>query len=691
MANDQPPVTTDGNPFSLLAYIVFKVRRGIEDQENANRPPRWVRIARGAKFKDEIIGKGVGFAVQGLADAVTFLAELTLDLEELLFQTDAAKAMAEVVLRMVSAVGDDEFKDGIAAIFDEDGNNPTLAELNSVLDSIQGATEDIERVLDYIPEPEDVRSLGHELYLLMCLIQHPFPRKAADNTIDTGSTDLKHSEKQVDQVEVGKIWPLIWAYNVRTAPADRKKVTARGLGSNEDNTAELRFFGLRRLWTADLAQLPHKVESIWQGNDDSVEIYEYDFAPNVADDANTKTFNISKEDFKDLILLLDRHGYKTPALDANTLNWDNIRINLMKFQYLNDLAVTGELDNATINRLLNLDFDRKNLRRAVPYRAAQWPWPTPSVTPQNPDPPDPPPASPLDGYLQLINPGADEFDDEGINVQSNAGSPYDYYVVPTLPGGISPKSVNNWPKKQGWLSEANNARGFVALRSRARNPQAGDTPPSGASADGRFVGGLYSEGESAHGEYFWAGRHTEPWKPGRTGVPVDGLFGGGKPLPESPNGPVISRMYQWVKFPDWLIGPNAAPVPGMKLYMTAAALQRSLFSDRNGNGYSDQGRIRLELHTSFDANVTPMALPVAVAAAASSTTDWFPSHGLTAAVLDIALVDRQRLWVLRRTDELEIPPGTVAACLVVEGRYQSAYDIDAYFEDFQIQFRWRLP
>ena len=675
MTNGDAPDTTDGNPFSLLAYIVFKVRQALEGQVTPNRPPRWVRISRGAKFKDEPIGAGVGFAVQGLADSVTFLAELTLDLEELLFQTDAAKAMAEVVLKMVSAVGDDQFKAGIAALFDDSGNNPTLQEVNSVLDGIQNAVEDIETVLEYIPEPEDVESLGHEFYRLMCLVQQEFPRDSNDNSIDTGNADLVNPELQIDIAQTGKVWPCIWAYNDGAAADQRKHVTARGLGDDEAGSVDLEFFGLRRLWTHDTNALPQRAKLVWSGDAGEIEIYDHNFDP-----ALDPTDNIAETDLSSLIELLNTHGYNDPDIGAAVANekWAAIRVNLMKFQFLNDLAVTGELDNSTVNRLLNLDFERKNLRRAVPYESATWPWDTPNQ----------PPVTGIDGYLRLINPGAENFDEENVAAQSQAGSPYRYYVLPTSPGGILPKSVDNWPEKQGWLSEANNARGFVGMRSRAANPAAGDTPPSGDTS-GRFVGGLYSEGEAAFGDFFWAARHTEPWIPGRKGTPgSNALFGGQQPQPESPDGPVISRMFQWVALPDWL-DPNAPPEVGLTLYMQASALQRSLFSDRNGGGYPDQGRIRLELHPTFDAATTPLNLPAVGVASASSTTEWFPSHGLNAAILDIAIADRKRLWTVRRSQRLEIPVGTAAVCLIAEGRHQSAFDIDAYFEDFKIQWMWR--
>ena len=42
---------------------------------------------------------------------------------------------------------------------------------------------------------------------------------------------------------------------------------------------------------------------------------------------------------------------------------------LRAFQQINDIPVTGKLDNATLNRLFHLDFDAKNLKRAKRFKA----------------------------------------------------------------------------------------------------------------------------------------------------------------------------------------------------------------------------------------------------------------------------------------------------------------------------------
>ena len=46
----------------------------------------------------------------------------------------------------------------------------------------------------------------------------------------------------------------------------------------------------------------------------------------------------------------------------------SLKKKLGAFQKLNDIPVSGKLDNPTLNRLLHLDYDAKNLKRAKPFR-----------------------------------------------------------------------------------------------------------------------------------------------------------------------------------------------------------------------------------------------------------------------------------------------------------------------------------
>lgn len=625
------PATTTGNPFSLIAYVLFKTRHALEAQES-DRPPRWVRIARGRDFAGDQLGGFVRTAVGGLASSTSYMAELTLDIEELLLQTDAAKAIAETSLELVAAATDADFQAGITALLGNDIND----NLATAFASINGAATNIQGYLGYIPEPHDVRQLGHELYRLLCIVQRPFPRNAAGN-IDTTATELV-GEEHVELEMSGKVRLCAWAYDL--------PVRTRGLGPAENVHRDLTRLGARRLFLPGAAGLAPHTRASWPFDGESIELFDFDLA--------------TPTDLAELVALLQAHGYQDHPMPVTpTTMTAEIVANLLQFQHLNGLPLTGELDDHTLNRLHNLDFGRKNLRRAVRYRDEAWPW----VTDTNTDP------LALGGELEVINGGADAPAREGIPVV--ARTPHPYYAVPTTPG--------SWPAGRGWIADSAGVPGFVALASRSRNPD---------EQGGRYVGGRWSEGEAAFGRFFWAARHVEPWKDGRTGEPDAGaLFGANQP----PEG-AVSRMYQWIPLPSWL-DPATPPLVGAQLYVYASVLQRSLWSDRNASGFSDQGLIRLEAHPAGPGAYVTTASPRPDVAAAGAASELFPSHGMTAVMLETPEVDRRRTWVLRRTPELELVPAAqvAALCLVVEGLHRSAYDTDAYFDDLRVHYEWRLP
>ena len=169
--SNENPDLSGTNPFQLLAYVLFKVRQSLEEEE-PKRAPRWVRVvrAREAQGSADVIGKAVKAAVGGFTAALSFVVELTLDIRELLVQTDAAKALVEVSADLLIAVTSKEFTDGVRALVGEPpGDNP--------LSGVGKVFEEIKKHLGYIPEPDDIAGVGHELYRLLCIIQRPLPTK----------------------------------------------------------------------------------------------------------------------------------------------------------------------------------------------------------------------------------------------------------------------------------------------------------------------------------------------------------------------------------------------------------------------------------------------------------------------------------------------------------------------------------
>lgn len=630
------PAPVASNPFSLVAYVLFKVRYSLEEYDGS-RPPRWVRIARGREFQGEAIGTMVSAAVLGLSESTALMADLAIRIEELLIQTDAAKAIAEATLDFIDAASSPELAAAVGVLV-----GPSFSsEVTGALAQINATAQNIEALLDYIPEPEDVRQLGHELYQLLCIVQ----RTGAPEPTDTDHVDLEAT---------GKVRLCAWAYG--------RRVRARALGESS-TTVDVLQLGMRRLLMGDN---PTRSEGVWEGPEEPITIFERDFGG--------PTYG----DLTELVALLAAHGYADPGVPPSPTSITNaLRRLLLQFQFLNELPLTGEVDDHTLNRLMNYDFARKNLRRARTYDPnADWPWATTTPTPPVP--------VVWGSELPLVNPGADHYADEGI---TPVGMPYSYYEVRTAD---AIRMMAN-PPDRGWVADSNALMSFVALRSRSR------TPDAQVATQGRYDGGVWSEGEAADGLYFWAARHVEPWRAGRTGAPQAGaLFGSfGAAAPAAAQ---QSRMYQWIPVPASMsTSPVSTVPPGTtpRLYVVASVLQRSLYRDRGAAGLPDQGRIRLEVYTS--GYVDALSDRVPGNAVASAQTPWFPDHGTTAVALQLDEVDRRRVWFLRKTEPLELTgivgvdvQNITALCLVAEGLHQSGWDTDAYFDDFRVEYYWRI-
>ena len=74
-------------------------------------------------------------------------------------------------------------------------------------------------------------------------------------------------------------------------------------------------------------------------------------------------------DVQDANSILEALGYATPAVPDRKIFGDEFAGRLRAFQQINDIPVSGKLDNPTLNRLFHLDFDAKNLKRAKRFKA----------------------------------------------------------------------------------------------------------------------------------------------------------------------------------------------------------------------------------------------------------------------------------------------------------------------------------
>ncbi len=455
------PDLTGTNPFQLLAYILFKVRHSLEDQEG-DRAPRWIRISRArvAQGESDYIGRGVKVAINGFAEALSYMAELTLDLKEVLLQTDAAKALAEVSLDLIRAATDDNFVNGVRALVGEPpGDNPL---------SVVGTTlDDINRYLGYIPEPEDLEGLGHELYRLLSVEQLALPR---DNDLEVDENAIgPDTSSHLDIASSGKIRWLEWAF--------AEGLTTHGLGtreSPESESYELFRFGSRRLWQTGNDNLPESSIGVHRNGDDSETVFEFFY------DEHEQTADNRTLDLVEAHDLLEKLGYTTPAVTDKRVFGAALTARLQRFQAVNELPITGALDNETINRLMNFDFRAKNLARAKPFDANSIP-----------DDIDDDIGIRSDDF-KLVNPGADDPRAEGLDIQNDRPTRRYYIAGAPLPA-TGPASLQSGG---GWIRDINSSviQGFVALETR---PLQGDG----------YEGGPLSEGEADRGKFFFAARH----------------------------------------------------------------------------------------------------------------------------------------------------------------------------------------
>jgi hypothetical protein len=74
-------------------------------------------------------------------------------------------------------------------------------------------------------------------------------------------------------------------------------------------------------------------------------------------------------DVQDANSILEALGYATPAVPTARSLATTFAGRLRAFQQINEIPVSGKLDNATLNRLFHLDFDAKNLKRAKRFKA----------------------------------------------------------------------------------------------------------------------------------------------------------------------------------------------------------------------------------------------------------------------------------------------------------------------------------
>lgn len=601
-----PTSETTTNLFDVLAHLLMTTRLSLENPREGGELPRYVRIARinsddttpqgAVSFLEKITETGT----EGLVLTISKMIELALQARKLFGETDSVKALVEVVLQLFKEGSKLSVTPDAAKLFNlsADSNNRVFPKY------VENTLTEIEKYIDFIPAPEDLDRIGHELYRMACIVYKK------DRTIDLNLT--------------GKVRLLQWSFDVEWGV--------------DDPSYKFKDIGKRNIELE-----PFSRELIY----DKVRIM----------NVYTETVDVTEVKVR-----LGQLGYGD----------NDIKKNYKEFQYFNGLTVTGKLDVYTINRLLNLDFISKNLKRAISKPANT------DVIIQNES----------GGYLDIVNGDADSFEDEGIKLNTTTGKmPFyqlgsEYNKSSSAAWVVDPGVV--LPKPKNGLMH-----GFVGLRSRAY------------IGDDLFDGGTFSEGEAASGNFFFGARIIAPWLPGRSGPPST-LPAEPKVLYEADNTVYIgyiSRMYQDINIDLSNQGSEfLRNIPSdCSLVLYASCMRRSCYNDK-AQGTPDQGRILINIID--NENGQPLK--------DTFTEEWLPSGAITAALLkEKGMKDIKNVWFLQKSNPITITrntenvfsfsenkkpfaplqgPPSIKVRVILEGKLMSGWDIDAYFDDVRV--RW---
>ncbi|RTL33878.1 MAG: peptidoglycan-binding protein [Rhodocyclaceae bacterium] len=333
-----PAPAADGradNPFRAVAILLDGVRVALENSKRQDQAPRWVRVVRVREFRDDAIAKGVMKALDVLTLAVAYLQRFTLDANDLLIQGDAAKALVEVSAEFIKTATSKEFINSLELAV---GQDPSP---DSPIPDVANIIDKIVQIADKVPEPDDLKVIGASLYKLLGIEQSPL------DEAKLGST----TESHVVLAHTGTLRLLQFGFD------QNFKLQNFGKGASV-SSLDINRLGARRLWEAGADKLPLKSIGKFGEAPDVETVWELDFSTDKAG-----------SDVQDANAILEALGYVTPNVADRNLFSPEFTGRLRTFQQLNELPVSGKLDNATLNRLLHLDYDAKNLKRAKRFKA----------------------------------------------------------------------------------------------------------------------------------------------------------------------------------------------------------------------------------------------------------------------------------------------------------------------------------
>lgn len=637
-------------PFDLIAYLLMQLRMKLEEKDTFGNPT-YIRILNINNEEQHLkpISDAVEKSVEYFSFFVSKLHHLTLQAQEILNQVDSFKSIYGVQIRLTTEFL--EYTDVISKFFKmiAGKNDPGNEVGNFVSDAYIDGLKDMEEFLETIPSPEDLGRIGEEIYRLIAIVHKMQGEHRLPDVNQTGKIRMVYWS--FDWKEDNLCWPLEY-------PNDKSSKVVR-FGKNSLLNAATRDGGTFNHYYED-PQFNKKVK-----------LYTFDKDTD------------KDQDLKEAVELLKALGYvaaNTTVSKTFEVEIAGLKKALMSFQYNNELPVTGLIDNDTMNRLLNLDFEGRNIKRAKAGEPAEFDI-----------------ENTYGGTLGLTNPDADGYQDEGITLETQKGA-YDYYQ-------IGSGTTNKWKGVKAseevaahW-SHIKFIPGFVALESRKiESKRTNDAEPL-------YDGGKWSEGQAAGGRFFFAARHTEPWVPGRDGSPgKEALHDPQQTLAEAKkNHSRISRMYQDIEVNK----DSEAFVNFVNLKDTyniafqASCMRRSIYNEKTNKLLPDQGKIGLEVYKKGTGGKLTLIGQDKVINVTNK--GWLPNSFVTGLKTDRE-VDQKSFWFLQKSQQtvcsidaasenesrIKIDPttGTFVFRVILDGLFNGGWDIDAYFDDVKI--RWDL-
>ncbi len=520
-----------------LSWLLLRLAAALDEGPPA-RPPRWVRIAA-AREHDK------GSAARNIAEAgVTAWIELVSSVHELAMDLlEATDPYTMAHQDFIQTLG--RMRQGL--------RSPDLALLRSLLPAVGPVIEGIDDVLealvtgvDLIPDADDARVLGQQVFALVSVRPTPHPGVFIPGWIPPA----------VDLERTGRLRLLSWAFDLPWP--------VRGLG--DARQPEGRQVAVGRLGSRWLSEVPDAEQApyaraLWVDGAilgaRSVPVYELFFTEAEPESPRRAA------DLLGLNALLVSLGYLPAGMEERLRGTWNEGLSdaIEAFQARNGLVRTRSLDPATLARLMHLDLDAMSARRALPQSAGVATASEGEAT--------------EGGALALVNADANDPAREGIvpeqspvppqdasRAQLEALTSYRWYRCGQRPSGgklsFAPGVSRGWIQHDGESDPCGEGRllpGFTALERRALRP------------DGVHDGGVRSEGGTPDGPFFFCARHQAPSIAGRQGASPAPLW-----EPARLERGALVGIYQWA---DLSLLP-APLLPGDVLVLRARARMRAL-------------------------------------------------------------------------------------------------------------------